>query len=672
MIRSLLSSVLFSIITISGIAASGGPDAYGYTWKDSNEPGGPVYNWIDISFTGNLVTGLMDDNSVPYISMGMSFHYYWGDYSQLKIGSNGWIGFNNTGNIAHCFPPIPATGGVADNYLAPFMSDLNFTGAGNPAKVYYYNDVANNQFIISYIDVPWWSASPPDYIGMNSFQVILSNADSSITFQYKDSDLPNFNDVSSCATDMVIGIEGPTGSNGLSVYQDSMPPANYAIKFYYPNPVLGQFPDASPVWLSNTDNTAEFHWLNETIDLPINVKNVGNADITTDITVNGILQDSLVSTVTTFQNIITGGLMAGADTTIDYQWTPNVLGQFAYRSSTVNSQDVNGSNNINGAEIEVVDPYSSTARLSYVNLTDVNTGAISWSSGIGDGVGVYMTPPGYPFQLDSVGAYLIGGSEDVTFEVYADDGPGNSPGTLLHSETIPFATVTFNSWVRSAITTPVVINSGGFYIAWKQNGTLVSIGTVAGDPMSRLNLEYLGSWAEYRYNAAEDLMFDAYGFSTCSTLSAYAATSDEMNGNDGAIDLTVTGGAPPFTYSWTGGLGTVEDPSNLTAGTYTVTITDSIGCEISLDVTVNSQVGIAEQAPGSWNVYPNPSDGNITVDLSKMNIKAERIEVIDVTGRVIYKTNDITNNSIRIDRSGLYFVIIRAEGYKSSKRLIIR
>ena len=175
MIKTILSTLVFTIITITTFAASGGPDAYGYTWADSNEPGGPVYSWIDISGTGNLVSGLQDDNSVPFISMGMSFHYYWTDYTELKIGSNGWIGFNNTGNIAHCFPSMPLPGGVADNYLAPLMTDLNFQGVGNPAKVYYEHDIPNDRFIISYIDVPWWSVNAPGFLGINSFQVILSN-----------------------------------------------------------------------------------------------------------------------------------------------------------------------------------------------------------------------------------------------------------------------------------------------------------------------------------------------------------------------------------------------------------------------------------------------------------------------------------------------------------------
>ncbi|MBK9798913.1 MAG: choice-of-anchor L domain-containing protein [Bacteroidetes bacterium] len=47
--------------------------------------------------------------------------------------------------------------------------------------------------------------------------------------------------------------------------------------------------------------------------------------------------------------------------------------------------------------------------------------------------------------------------------------------------------------------------------------------------------------------------------------------------SDGAIDLSVTGGIAPYTYSWSTSAVT-QDISNLSAGIYTVTITDSINC----------------------------------------------------------------------------------------------
>ncbi|MCS6927856.1 MAG: SprB repeat-containing protein, partial [Saprospiraceae bacterium] len=58
-------------------------------------------------------------------------------------------------------------------------------------------------------------------------------------------------------------------------------------------------------------------------------------------------------------------------------------------------------------------------------------------------------------------------------------------------------------------------------------------------------------------------------------------------GNDGAITLTVNGGTPPYTYLWSNA-GTTPSISNLTAGAYACTITDSKGCTTTAQVIVQS------------------------------------------------------------------------------------
>ena len=53
----------------------------------------------------------------------------------------------------------------------------------------------------------------------------------------------------------------------------------------------------------------------------------------------------------------------------------------------------------------------------------------------------------------------------------------------------------------------------------------------------------------------------------------------------GWIDLNVQGGTGTYTYLWNTG-GTTEDPSQLTAGTYTVSVTDQNGCNSIMTTTI--------------------------------------------------------------------------------------
>lgn len=61
---------------------------------------------------------------------------------------------------------------------------------------------------------------------------------------------------------------------------------------------------------------------------------------------------------------------------------------------------------------------------------------------------------------------------------------------------------------------------------------------------------------------------------------------DCNDANTGAINLLVSGGSAPFTYAWSNGA-TTEDLTNIPAGNYLVTVTDSRGCVKTAQYIIN-------------------------------------------------------------------------------------
>ncbi len=180
---------------------AGGPDGYGNYWIDSDEPGGPVFDWIEINEVGAVLPPLDEGNFGP-VYLGFDFNFYGTFHNTVYICTNGWLSFTDTG-VWDTNQGIPNPG-EPNNLIAPFWDDLNPTTGGT---IYYFADTANDRFIVEWDAVNHFYSGNPE-----TFQVIL-HTDGRILFQYH---------TLSSSGNCTVGIENQTGSDGLPIlFNDS-------------------------------------------------------------------------------------------------------------------------------------------------------------------------------------------------------------------------------------------------------------------------------------------------------------------------------------------------------------------------------------------------------------------------------------------------------------------
>ncbi len=159
------------------VAATGGPDDYGYMWNDS-----VALNWIDA--TDGTDTGLSGeswDQRTGAIPLPFAFKYYDTVYSNVYIGAAGYITFQDSPNWTWRDQAPTPRPSVPNTIISPFSTPLDLATSGISGRVFYKSGgVPSNRYFV----VTWNDVKARNTDERFTFQVVLYE-NGEILFQYQ-------------------------------------------------------------------------------------------------------------------------------------------------------------------------------------------------------------------------------------------------------------------------------------------------------------------------------------------------------------------------------------------------------------------------------------------------------------------------------------------------------
>ena len=204
----------------------------------------------------------------------------------------------------------------------------------------------------------------------------------------------------------------------------------------------------------------------------------------------------------------------------------------------------------------------------------------------------------------------------------------NEPGCNL-SASADGTPVSCNDGSDGTATATPTGNNGAVTYLWSNGATTQSISGLSAGTYTVTITDAVNCTAIASYTVTEPPVMDV----TCSSTDVTT-----NGGSDGTASVTASGGTPPYTYLWNTGA-TTSSISGLTAGTYTVTVTDAKGCTAECSTTVNepapcelTDAGKTNETCNDNNTAANLSDDYITFSLNPTGTQLGTGYTVSVSG----------------------------------------
>ena len=146
--------------------------------------------------------------------------------------------------------------------------------------------------------------------------------------------------------------------------------------------------------------------------------------------------------------------------------------------------------------------------------------------------------------------------------------------------------------------------------------------------------------------------------------------------SDGAIQLFPNGGITPYTVNWSNGDNSFN-PSNLSAGTYSVTLTDANDCIAEETFTLTGPVGTNDiEALTNFTLFPNPTTVSFNVNASFNSKIQGEIVITNLLGQTLDQYS-FFNATIKKEfdvqqyPSGIYLVTLHTSDGQLTEKLVV-